>query len=203
MNLALIFSDAAAGIERALGAAAPGDLTARKRFALHAARHGERLFAGREPLAMCGVLAPFELLAAAGVTAAYAEFMVASLAGTGDAAPLIDAAQQLGYPTDACTYHRAAFGLMRSGLAPVPDVLIATSAPCTGGVALIEELARHYRKPLFVLHLPQRQDEAAVRHVAGQLESLLEFLGRHLGRRPGARELHRAIEQANQARELL
>ena len=38
---------------------------------------------------------------------------------------------------------------------PDPDFLIATSAPCSGGLAVIENLARHFHKDLFVVHVPQ------------------------------------------------
>jgi len=37
---------------------------------------------------------------------------------------------------------------------PVPDVMIATSSPCTGGVAAVEALARKFDCPLFILTIP-------------------------------------------------
>ena len=198
-----LFSRTVTGLEAKLRSAGPQDLVARKVLALQSARLGERLFSKREPVAWCGVLAPFELLQALGVTSCFAEFVGATLAGSGDVGPFIDAAEHAGYPTDACTYHRAVIGAMDRGLIPEPDFLIATSTPCTGGLALLEEMARRFDKPFHVLHIPHGADEAGVRHLTRQLEDLIGSLAAEGGPALDRDRLRRAIELSNQTRELL
>ncbi len=198
-----LFAETVTGLEAKLRAAGPDELVARKTLTLQTARLGERLFSGREPVAWCGVLAPFELLHALGVTSCFAEFVGATLAGAADVSPFIEAAEQSGYPSDACTYHRAVAGATLQGLLPEPAFLVATSTPCTGGVALLEEMARHFHKPLFVIHIPHRDDEASVRYLAGQLQRLVDFASEHGGQRLDPLELRQAIELSNEARELL
>ena len=198
-----LFAETVTGLEAKLEAAGPDELVARKTLTLQTARLGERLFSGREPVAWCGVLAPFELLHAVGVTSCFAEFVGATLAGAADVGPFVEAAEQSGYPNDACTYHRAVAGATLQGLMPEPAFLVATSTPCSGGVALLEEMARHFRRPLFVIHIPHRDDEAAVLHLAYQLERLVDFVSEHRGQRLDPLELRNAIELSNEARELL
>ena len=81
------FDDLVAGIEAKLAEAGPDDLKARKVLALETARLGARLYSESETVAWCGVLAPFDLLHAMGVTSCFVEFVGATLAYTGAAAP--------------------------------------------------------------------------------------------------------------------
>ncbi|MBM4396822.1 MAG: hypothetical protein FJ087_14165 [Deltaproteobacteria bacterium] len=79
------FEDLASGVEARL-ASDPGPFRARKVFALEVARLGVRLFTGDRPVAWCGVLAPFDLLGAMGVTPCFVEFVGAQLAARKGAA---------------------------------------------------------------------------------------------------------------------
>jgi benzoyl-CoA reductase/2-hydroxyglutaryl-CoA dehydratase subunit BcrC/BadD/HgdB len=197
------FESIVAGIDARLAAAGPDEPVARKTFARFAARLGARVFTPDEPLAWCGVMVPFELLHAAGLTPCYAEFVGASLAGMDEIGRVIDTAEQAGYSTDACTYHRVVNGAMVSGLMPSPELLVASTCPCTGGQAVIEGMAKHFGKPLVVLEIPQRADDAAVGFLAGQLRGLSERIAEHTGRRLDPERLRQAVRASNQARELL
>jgi len=176
---------------------------ARKRFALEIARLGVRLFGGREPVAWCGVLAPFDLLSAMGVTSCFAEFVGAMLASTGGVEPMLAATEGTGYSTDGCSYHRAVTGATQQGLMPRPDFLVATSAPCTGGLAMMENLARHFDKEMFVIHIPTRDEPDVVGYLAGQLRELVRFVEVRTGRPLDRRRLAEAMERTNRTRELL
>jgi len=193
----------AEGIEARLAGAGPDEPIARKTFAHYAARLGARVFTPGEPLAWCGVMVPFELLHAIGLTPCYAEFVGASLAGMDQIGEVIDIAEQAGYSTDACTYHRVVNGAMVSDLMPSPELLVASTCPCTGGQAVIEGMARHFGRPLVVLEIPQRADEAAVRFLAEQLQMLIDRVREHTGRRLDPERLRQAIRLSNQTRELL
>jgi benzoyl-CoA reductase/2-hydroxyglutaryl-CoA dehydratase subunit BcrC/BadD/HgdB len=196
------FQDLVQGLQGRLAQSAQ-ESVARKLLALQIAKLGVKLFAGSERVAWCGVLTPFELLQAHGVTSCFTEFVGAMLASSGAVEPMLAAAEQAGYSTDACSYHRAVFGAARQGAMPVPDFLIATSAPCSGGLALIENLAGHFGKDLFVLQVPYRNDPAAVEYLAGQLRAMTAFVAGHLGRPLDPARLGEVIESSNRARQLL
>jgi benzoyl-CoA reductase/2-hydroxyglutaryl-CoA dehydratase subunit BcrC/BadD/HgdB len=176
---------------------------ARKKMALEIARLGIRLYSGEDRVAWCGVAAPFDLLNAVGVTSCFVEFVGAMLASTGNAAPMLEAAEQAGYATDICSYHRAINGAALQDLMPRPDFLIATTCPCSSGMATVENLARHFEKDLFVLNIPSREDRESVRYLADQLRSLVEFVAAHTGRPLDPACFRETMERANRAREIM
>jgi benzoyl-CoA reductase/2-hydroxyglutaryl-CoA dehydratase subunit BcrC/BadD/HgdB len=196
------FEELARGIEEKI-ARDPSGPVARKRFALELARLGVRLFSGRERVAWCGVLAPFDLLGAMGVTSCFTEFVGAMLASSGGVVPLLEAAEEAGWSPDSCSYHRSVLGAMRRGLMPAPAFLVATTAPCTGGLAVIETLAAQLGKDLFLLHVPQGSLEEGARHVVEQLERLVRFVEERTGQGLDRERLADAVRKANEARALL
>jgi benzoyl-CoA reductase/2-hydroxyglutaryl-CoA dehydratase subunit BcrC/BadD/HgdB len=176
---------------------------ARKTLALEIARMGVRLFSGEQRVAWCGVLAPFDLLNALGVVPCFAEFVGAMLSSTGAVEPMLALAEQEGYSTDCCSYHRAVSGAALQGLMPRPDFLVATSTPCAGGVAVLEKLARHFERDLFVINVPQGRDEGDVAHLAGQLRAMVDFVTAHTGQPLDRQRLDAAIDATNRTRALL
>jgi benzoyl-CoA reductase/2-hydroxyglutaryl-CoA dehydratase subunit BcrC/BadD/HgdB len=196
------FTDLVSGIESKL-AADPASQTPRKVYALEVARLGRRLYDGEHRVAWCGVTAPFDLLAAMGVTSCFVEFIGAMLATTGMEGHFLEQAEHAGFGGDTCGYHRSVLGAAREGLMPVPDFLIATSCPCTGGLAVMENLARHFAKDLFVLHVPQEQTPAGVTYLTAQLEDMVAFVEAHTGNPLDRERLRRAVELTNQARDLM
>ena len=197
-----VFEGLAQGIERRI-AADPASATARKAFALAVARIGMRLFAPGARLAWCGVLAPFDLLAALGVDSCFVEFVGAMLSSTGTVTPSLEKAEGLGYAAEACGYHRAVMGATAQGILPRPEFLVATSAPCNGGLAVVEDLARQFGRDLFVLHIPHGEDDEAVWWLSAQLRELVRFVERRTGQRLDPGRLRAAIERTNRAREAL
>jgi benzoyl-CoA reductase/2-hydroxyglutaryl-CoA dehydratase subunit BcrC/BadD/HgdB len=189
--------------EARLQTALPDQPVARKTLTLELGRLGVRLFSGKERVAWCGVIAPFDLLHAMGVTSCFVEFVGAMLASSGAVEPLLGEAEAAGYPPDGCSYHRAVTGATLQGLMPVPDFLIATSAPCSGGLAVIESLARHFDKDLFVIHVPRNDGEEGVRFLADQLRAMTDFIGAHTGEPLDSERLRTAVMNTNRAREIL
>ena len=191
----------------------------RKKYTLEVARLGKRFYAregpvGRAPgpwstggamgpIALCGVTTPFDLLNAMGVTSCFVEFIGALLASSGTVAPFLEKAEHSGYASDSCGYHRAVLGASQEGLMPHPDFLIATSCPCSGGLATMENLAHHYKKDLFLLHIPQDLSKKNVDYLARQIMEMETFVTRHTGRPLDPDRLLKVIEKTNQARELM
>jgi len=195
------FDDMVAGIARKIEDD-PESRSPRKIYALEVARLGSRLYSGDGGVAWCGVTAPFDLLNAMGVTSCFVEFIGAMLAATGMADAYIDEAAHAGYAGDTCTYHRGVIGAMRMGLMPEPDFLIATSVPCTGGMAVMETIARHFKKDLFVLNVPQRETDESVKYLADQIRAMVTFVEDHTGRSLDQEKLQQAIDHTNEARAL-
>lgn len=181
----------------------PHSTNARKKYALEVSRLGVRLYSGSDRVAWCGVLVPFEVLSAMGVTSCFVEFIGAALASTGAVGRFLEEAEHAGYASDACGYHRSVIGAAGKGFMPVPDFMIASSCPCTGGLAAMENLARIFDRELFVLNVPQDDTPASVRYLADQIKSMVEFVSSRTGEPLDEDRLREAIEKSNQARELM
>jgi benzoyl-CoA reductase/2-hydroxyglutaryl-CoA dehydratase subunit BcrC/BadD/HgdB len=181
----------------------PEAVSARKRFTLEIARVGSRLFSQDEPVAWCGVLTPFDLLGAMGVTSCFVEFVGGWLASIGAVEPMLETADKAGYATDCCSYHRSVIGAALAGVMPEPEFLIATSTLCSGGLATIENLARHYKKDLFTIHIPHHDNDAGVRYLADQFRSMVAFVSDHSDKHLDPERLRATVENTNRARALL
>ncbi len=195
------FNELVGGLEAKIQETSDG-IIARKRLTLEIARLGTRLYTPDQKVAWCGVLVPFDLLNAMGVTSCFVEFIGAMLASTGAADTMIDVAEQNGFASDSCSYHRTVCGAAANGLMPQPDFLIGTSAPCSGGIAVIEHLARHFNKELFVLHIPVEHNDTGIDYLAGQLKEMVDFVSARTGRPLDRDRLHAAVELTNRARAL-
>ena len=196
------FDGLVASIQAKIDAEPDGPI-ARKRLTLETARIGARLFSGEGTVAWCGVLTPFDLLQAMGVDSCFVEFVGAVLASTGGVEPFLEEAEEAGYSTDSCSYHRAVTGAALQGLMPEPDFLVGTSSPCSGGLAVIENLARMFDKDLFVIQVPPFQSERSVAWLADQLRDMAAFVADHTGRPLEQQRLHAAVDATNRARALM
>jgi benzoyl-CoA reductase/2-hydroxyglutaryl-CoA dehydratase subunit BcrC/BadD/HgdB len=196
------FNNLASGIQAKIESD-PQSVSGRKLYALETARLGARLYSGKEKIAWCGVTAPFDLLNAMDVTSCFVEFVGAMLASTGGVEPIIQLAEENGYASDCCSYHRAVYGATIQDIMPKPDFLVATSAICSAGLASIESLARIYKKDLFVVHVPLGNKPEAVAYLAEQYRELSDFVGNQIGRPLDPQRLRQATEMTNQARALM
>ncbi len=196
------FQEVVSGVEAKL--AEGGNATvARKMLTLELARLGVRLFDGEHRVAWCGIATPYDLLAALDVTPCFVEFVGASLASTGMAGPMIESAEQAGFSTDSCAYHRAVIAADLAGLMPKPNFLIGTSCPCTGGLAVIENLGHHHQKPLFVVHVPPDDTHESAVYLAEQYKEMAAFAEGVLDERLDPDRLRHALELSNRNREIL
>ena len=196
------FKDMAAGIEAKI-LQHPDLPNSRKKYALATARLGSRLYSGKNTVAWCGVAAPFDLLNAMGITSCFVEFVGAVLAATGMADPFLEEAEQAGFVGDTCGYHRSVIGAARKKIMPQPDFLIATTCPCSGGVAVMENLAHLFNKKLFVLNVPQENSEQSVAYLADQIRDMVEFVARQTGEPLEKDKMREAIDYTNRTRKLM
>jgi benzoyl-CoA reductase/2-hydroxyglutaryl-CoA dehydratase subunit BcrC/BadD/HgdB len=190
------------GIEAKLSSD-PSSMSPRKAYTLEMSRLGTRLYDPGSTVAWCGVAAPFDLLSAMGLTSCFVEFVGASLAASGMVHTFLETAERDGFAPDMCAYHRSVMGAAHEGLMPVPSFLIATTCPCTAGITTMENLARHFHRDLFVLHVPQDPTPSNVAYYVGQLEDMISFIEDHTGRRLDPARLREALALTNEAREIL
>ncbi len=196
------FNELARGIEARI-AQNPAEKSPRKLYALEIARLGSRLYSGKNGVAWCGVIAPFDLLNAMGVTSCFVEFIGAMLAATGFAGDFLEEAEHAGFTSDLCSYHRAVMGAARKGIMPEPDFMIGTTIPCSGGLSVMENLARHFAKDLFVLNIPHDETDRSVRYLADQIRQMVAFISAHTGNRIDDQRLRTAVLNTNKARQLM
>jgi len=174
--------------------------SARGKFTLEILRLGQKLYSNNHRLAWCGVCVPFDLLSAMGVTSCFVEFIGGMLASTGTAGPFLEAAEQAGFLTDGCGRQRAVIGATEKGMMPKPDFVIASSSPCTAGLATVEHLARSFDCPLFVINVPGDQSEGSVHYLAQQFQDMVGFVAEHTGQILDEDRLRQAMKKTNEAR---
>ena len=196
------FKDMADGIEAKI-LQDPNLPNPRKKYALETARLGSRLYSGNNTVAWCGLAVPFDLLNVMGITSCFVEFVGAVLAATGTADPFLEEAEQAGFVGDTCGYHRTVMGAARKNIMPQPDFLIATTCPCSGGIAIMENLADLFNKDLFVLNVPQEDSEQNVAYLADQIRAMVEFVTRHTGEPLDEGKLRQAVENTNRTRKIM
>ncbi|MCP3875879.1 MAG: 2-hydroxyacyl-CoA dehydratase [Desulfobacteraceae bacterium] len=196
------FEELVSGIETKLQED-PENKSPRKAFALEIAKIGTRLYSDTNQKCWCGIATPFDLLSAMGVTSCFVEFVGGMLASTETAGNFIETAEHAGFPSDACGYHRAVMGAAFDGIMPAPDFLIGTTCPCSGGLAVVENLSRHFKKDLFVLNIPQQASEEGVRYLTNQIRQMVKFISDHTGEPLDENRLRDTIKLTNQTRQLM
>ncbi len=181
----------------------PEAVSPQRIFSLELVRLGKRLSDADNQVAWCGVGAPYEIINAMGVTSAFVEFISGMLAAAGMADSFLETAEHAGYSPDGCAYHRAVVGAALKEFLPAPGFFIATTCTCTAGMALLENLARIYKKDLFSIHVPYGQTVADVRYLADQIRSMTDFIAGHTHKPLDKDALRQAIINTNQAREIV
>ncbi len=181
----------------------PDGINARKKYVLEISKLGKKLYSKDENIAWCGVTAPFDLLAAMGVTSCFVEFVGAMLSATNTAAHFMEQAEDSGFATDSCAYHRSVMGAALENAMPEPAFIIGTSSPCTAGLAIMENFAKKYKKDLFILNVPQNYTKDAVQYLAAQIEEMTHFVSDHTKRELSLEKLGSALENYNQSSQLL
>ncbi len=146
---------------------------------------------------------PFDVLNAMGINSCFVEFVGGMLASMSAAGPFLEEAEHAGFLTDGCGYHRAVIGAAERNMMPVPELVIATSSPCTGGIAAVEHLARKFDCPLYTLNVPPEDTEPAVRYLTEQLKGMVDFVTARTGQTLDEGRLRQAMEKTNEAREFM
>ena len=181
----------------------PEGINAKKKYVLELSKLGKKLYSEDENIAWCGVTAPFDLLGSMGVTSCFVEFVGAMLSSTQTAGYFFEEAEDSGFATDSCAYHRAVMGAVLKNAMPKPDFIIGTSSPCTAGLAVMENFAHQYKKDFFILNVPQNYTQDAIKYLSAQLEDMTLFVSDHTKRPLSKEKLGIALENFNASSTLL
>jgi len=181
----------------------PDKTNARKKYSHAVAGLGKKLYTENEKIAWCGALAPFDILNAMNITTCFVEFIGAMLTSTGLGESFMKEAEDHGYPMDSCGFHRAVTGAMLKNVMPEPDFLVATTSPCVASLTVLENMARHYKKELFVLNIPQQKTKAGIDFLADQLEELTGFISLKTGKKISQDDFEISFAHTNRSRELM
>lgn len=138
------------------------------------------------PVAWTVMMPPIELLHAFEIVPMMTEHFSALLATKQVVAPYLDRADQLGYPINACSYHRIMIGFGISGeelMIPEPDFLIAANI-CDGGSKAFLPIVEHFQIPYYYLDAPLDfhgdnpgdVEPEPLEYYRSQLEELIKFV---------------------------
>lgn len=164
------------------------DITDRNVLALQEAKQ-----AGVKVVGQYCIYSPLEIALAAGA-------VPVSLCGTkNDSIPPAESI----LPRSLCPLIKSSFGFALEDSCPylaASDIVIADTT-CDGKKKMFELLAE--RKSMFILQLPQIQNEPALAYWKGQYERLIQELSQRFGVTIGKKELKEAIARANRFRRAL
>ena len=177
----------------------PDSINAKKKYVLEIAKIGQKLYTRDEKIAWCGVTIPFDLLNSMGVTSCFVEFVGAMLSSNETAPVFIKEAEDSGYAPDSCAYHRAVTGAMLKNIMPEPDFVIGSSSPCTAGLAVMEDMARRFKKDFFILNVPQNNSKESVKFLTDQIKEMTRFITAHTQKPLSMEKLGRALEFFNES----
>ena len=134
-------------------------------------------------------LVPFAPEAASGVAASM------------DLAPdLLKHSDQMGLSSDSCSFHRCAAAGTSLEYFPLPDFLLASSHLCDGAPRLFQYMARRYDRPLYLLDVPFRYSDHALKYVADQLAGIAEDLEKRTGIKLTRERIAEVFDRSNRAR---
>ena len=143
---------------------------------------------------------PMELLAAFDVAPFDFEIASSMLASTEAGVPTMKEAEDRGYATDVCSFHRGALGASFNEYFPAPEILLTTSYYCDQKAKTNEILSLLHGKESFLLAVPAEVSKASVAYVEKQLREVAAKLGEITGQKLDEDRLKEAVRSSNRAR---
>ncbi len=113
---------------------------------------------------------------------------------------LIKEAEDRGYSSDICSFHRASLASYYRDYFPKPDLLITTSFYCGGKARTSQILSDLYGKPSLLLDVPNEVSRESIRYVAGQLREIAGKVAGLTGAPFDEDRLRSAVAHSNRAR---
>jgi benzoyl-CoA reductase/2-hydroxyglutaryl-CoA dehydratase subunit BcrC/BadD/HgdB len=114
---------------------------------------------------------------------------------------IMSRAEEEGYSTDLCSYHRIAVGCQLLGYMPRADILLSSSYFCDGKSRTNQLLAHYHGKEAISLDVPNRIDKGSINYVIDQLKFITHRIEEVTGQKLDPERLHESIKASNRARE--
>ncbi len=156
--------------------------------------------------------APVELVYAGGMVPIYPENHAAMCGAQKMADTLADAAEEMGYCRDLCSYARTDLGSIKTGMSPIPgglpkpDLLICCNNICGTVTKWYQELQRIFNVPLVVIDAPFQygiDDEPhAVEYMVAQMEETIAAIEAVTGKPMSRDRLEEVFDLSERAAEL-
>ncbi len=149
------------------------------------------------------IFAPCELIHSFGLNSLSIECLSCYVAGYHLEDFFIDFAQSLGFAPTLCSYHQTFIGAVESGTIPPASYAVTTSLSCDGNLNTFRYLQKKNHVPFTLLDVPYTDDEASVNYLASQLETMVQHMEEHLGRRFQLEKLKESLRIENETRKEL
>jgi len=145
---------------------------------------------------------PMELLAAFDVVPF--DFEVATnllpMLDTDGSVQIMSRAEEEGYSTDICSFHRLAMGCQLLGYLPKADLILSSSYFCDGKARINQILASYYGKEAITLDIPNRINKESVAYVTDQLKYITHKIEEAAGQKLDPERLRESIRVSGLAR---
>jgi bcr-type benzoyl-CoA reductase subunit B len=162
-------------------------------------------------IAYVNAFTPVELIYAMNMIPIYPENHAVIIGARRQTPEVAQAAENLGYSMDLCSYARCDLGSIKTGISPTwglpkPDLLVISNCQCGTLTKWFEVLSRMYDAPMVLLDIPQsgqgERDEAAEKYVRSQLEDLVRVIERITGNSLDQDALRQTIQLSREASDL-
>jgi len=153
---------------------------------------------------------PVEICYAMDIIPIYPENHAAMIGARKMGQPIIEAAQEVGYSQELCSYALCDFGSILSGQSPIgglprPDILLCCNNQCGTVTKWYEVLSRHFRVPMVLLDAPfiaQELNSNILAYFRSQLQDLVHTLEGLTGQSLDMERLQRVLQLSNEASNL-
>ncbi|HTY26162.1 MAG TPA: 2-hydroxyacyl-CoA dehydratase family protein [Desulfomonilaceae bacterium] len=162
-------------------------------------------------IAYVNAFTPVELIYAMNMIPIYPENHAVIIGARRQSAEVAQAAENIGYSMDLCSYARCDLGSIKAGISPTwglpkPDLLVISNCQCGTLTKWFEVLSRMYQAPMVLVDVPHsgrgERDAAAEKYVRSQLEDLVAVIERITGRPLDPDALRNTIRLSKQASDL-
>ena len=177
--------------------------TARRKFIYEIGRLGTRIFDKSWSIGWTTLFVSYEILTSMNVSGMFVEFFGAMLSSTGLSQKFLEIAENKGFSTDSCSYHRTIIGAAMNGIIPQPDVFIGASIPCNGGVEALRRIGELFNKEVFILNIPIETTSKSVDYLIDQYEQMINYIEEETGKKLDYNKLKQSIRYNNEVREYM
>ena len=99
--------------------------------------------------------------------------------------------------------HRSSLGIIKEGLIPEPNILLASNHLCDGGIKTLKRIGEFFNKDIFILNVPTELTDISIDNLVDQYHKLIDYLEEETGRNFNYNKLKQSIIYNNQSREYL